>query len=346
MTCPPATVRCPEFRLDRAKHQLGDLRAAGPEKSREPDDLAPVQGEIERRHDPPSSESLGDQNRLFLHRRDSAGHALFRAFELPPQHQRNHFRPRKLGDRGAADEEAVAQHRDTVRDFVNLIDEMGDEHNGDAVRLQVPDNLEQERDLVGVEARRRLVEHQHPRVVLERPGDGDELLDGDRIGAERPLDVDVDVEALQALPRALSRPSPIDEPKPLRLAQQRQILGHRHGRDEVDLLIDRADPERLRVARLADVDRAAVEPDFALVPLQGAGQDLDQGRFAGPVLAHERMDFAGLHLEVDAIERPDAGKRLRHAHHFNTSNHGFRSRGRRCVKSYLPDDLGASRRCR
>ena len=342
-----ADRQAPGIRLDRAEYELGDLGAAGPEESGEPDDLACVQSEIERLHDPPSSESLGDQNRLILDRRGGARRVLFGAFELPSQHQRNHFRPRQLGDRSAADEAAVAQDRDTVRDFVNLIDEMGDEDNRDAMSLEVPDDLEQERDLVGVEARRRLVEHQHPCVVLERPGDGDELLDGDRIRAERPLDVDVDIEALQTLPGALSRRSPIDESKLLRLAQKRQILGHRHGRDKVDLLIDRADPERLRVARLADVDRATVEPDFAFVPLQGAGQDLDQGRFAGSVLAHERMDFARLHLEVDAIERPHAGKGLRHAHHFNSSNHGFRSDGvagsRRLLRASLAQAGGAAK---
>ena len=85
---------------------------------------------------------------------------------------------------------------------------MSDEDDGDAVRLEVANDLEQERDLIGVETRRRLVEHQHPRVVLERPGDRDELLDGDRIRAEGPLDVDVDVEALQAFACSLFAPPP------------------------------------------------------------------------------------------------------------------------------------------
>ena len=79
------------IRLDRAEYELGDLGAAGPEESGEPDDLACVQSEIERLHDPPSSESLGDQNRLILDRRGGARRVLFGAFELPSQHQRESF---------------------------------------------------------------------------------------------------------------------------------------------------------------------------------------------------------------------------------------------------------------
>ena len=86
---------------------------------------------------------------------------------------------------------------------------------------------------------------------------------------------------------------------------------------EIDFLIDRADAERARFAGRADLDRAAVEADFALVAAQRAGHDLDEGRLAGAVFAHESMDLAGLDAKIDMIERPDAGKRLRNAQHFN-----------------------------
>ncbi len=98
-----------------------------------------------------------------------------------------------------ADQTAVAQDRDAVRDPVNLVEEMGDEDDRDSAALEVAQDLEKQLDLIGVEARGRLVEHEHPRVVLERARDRDELLDRQRIGAERPLDVDVDLEPLEPL---------------------------------------------------------------------------------------------------------------------------------------------------
>ncbi len=151
-----------------------------------------------------------------------------------------------------------------------------------------------------------------------------ELLDGHRIRAERPLDVDVDIEALQPLARQPSRAAPGDQPEPARLAAERQVLGHRHRRDEIDFLVDRADAEGLRLAGRADLDRMAVEPDLAPVAAQSAGQDLDQRRLAGAVFAHQRVDFAGFDPKIDPLQRPHAGKRLRDPEHLNSRSQGFR----------------------
>ena len=205
---------------------------------------------------------------------------------------------------------------------------MGDEHHRDAAALEVAHDAEQQLGLVRVEARGRLVEHQDARVVLERPGDGDELLHGHRIGAERPLDVDVDVEPHQPLARALARLAPGDQPEPSRLAAERQVLGHRHGRDEVDFLVDRADPERPGFARPANRDRPAVEPDLALVAAERAGHDLDQGRLARAVLSEQRMHLAGLDPKIDPLQGAHAGKRLRDSQHLNSRSQGFCPVGR------------------
>ena len=149
---------------------------------------------------------------------------------------------------------------------------------------------------------------------------------GDRIGAERPFDVDLDVEPLQPLAGPPPRAAPQSTSPNLRgWRPSVHVLGHRHGRDEIDFLIDRPDPERLRFAGRADVDRAPVEPDLALVAPERAGHDLDQGRLPGPVLAHEGVDLAGLDLEIHALERPDAGKGLRDAQHFDARSHDRRS---------------------
>ena len=169
---------------------------------------------------------------------------------------------------------------------------MRNEHDRNAARLEIADNLEQQRRLVGVEAGGRLVEHQNARVLLEGPRDRDQLLDGDRIGIQRPLDVDVDAEPLQALLGDLARRAPRNQTEFRRLSSERQVLRHRHGRHEVDFLIDGADAERPRLARRIDLDRLAVEADLAFVATQRAGQNLDQRRLSGAVLAHQGVNFA------------------------------------------------------
>ena len=56
--------------------------------------------------------------------------------------------------------------------------------------------------------------------------------------------------------------------------------------------------------------RHAVDDERAGVGPLGAGDDLDQGRFAGAVLADERVDLAGAEVERHALERAEAGEGL------------------------------------
>ena len=57
-------------------------------------------------------------------------------------------------------------------------------------------------------------------------------------------------------------------------------------------------------------DLAAVEEHPARVGPVDAGDDLDQRRLAGAVLAHQRVDLAGPEVERDVVERLDAGEGL------------------------------------
>jgi hypothetical protein len=53
---------------------------------------------------------------------------------------------------------------------------MGHEHDADAPGREAPQDPEQDRHLVGVEARGRLVEDQHSDALRHGPGDRHELL--------------------------------------------------------------------------------------------------------------------------------------------------------------------------
>ena len=201
---------------------------------------------------------------------------------------------------------------------------MSDEDHRDSAPLEVAHDAEEQLGLIRVEARGRLVEHQNPRVLFERARDRDELLDGHRIGAERPLDVDVDIEPFQPLASPAARLAPGDQPEPARLAAKRQVLGHRHGRDEIDLLVDCANSQSAGLAGRVDIDWAAVDADFALVAAERAGHDLDERRLACAVLPEQRVHFAGLDPKIDALQRPHAGKRLRDPQHLNSRSQTFR----------------------
>ena len=125
----------------------------------------------------------------------------------------------------------------------------------------------------------------------------------------------VDVEAAQDLGRLAVHAAPVEQAEAARLAAEEDVLGHRAVGDEVDLLVDRADPVSLRLLRRAHGERPAVEDDLAGVLGVGAGQDLDHRRLAGAVLADQRMHLGRQHLERGADQSRDAGEPLVHAAH-------------------------------
>ena len=104
--------------------------------------------------------------------------------DAPAEHLLDEVDPQQLLGEVLADEPAVAQHRDPVADLVDLIEEVRHEQDRDAALLQLADDAEELGHLVEVEARRRLVEHEHLDVDRDRAGDGDELLHGEGVRAE------------------------------------------------------------------------------------------------------------------------------------------------------------------
>ena len=75
---------------------------------------------------------------------------------------------------------------------------------------------------------------------------------------------------------------------------QHEVLQHRHVRHQGEVLVDHAEPELVRLARMGDRDLAAVEQDLALVGGVVAHGAFDQRALAGAVLAQQRMEGAGL----------------------------------------------------
>src|SRR5207248_3462362 len=66
------------------------------------------------------------------------------------------------------------------------------------------------------------------------------------------------------------------------------------------VLVHRLDAVPLRVERVAEVHQLPVEGDLAAVRLDGATKDFDQRALAGPVVADQGDDLAGVGREVRA----------------------------------------------
>ena len=91
--------------------------------------------------------------------------------------------------------------------------------------------------------------------------------------------------------------------------------------------MDHRDPCIEGNKRRRQLDGFALQWDLSRVRLIDAGNDLHQGRFAGTILAHQRVDGARTNLESDAIQRHDAWKLLAHSLHLQEIRHMWQYSG-------------------
>ena len=93
--------------------------------------------------------------------------------------------------------------------------------------------------------------------------------------------------------------------------EQRDVLGHAERGDLDEVLEHEADAEPSRVVRRPDGNRPPLEPDLPGVRAVEAVEDLHQGALPRPVLAHERVHLAAVHVEIDPVVGRHAGEPLR-----------------------------------
>ncbi len=191
--------------------------------------------------------------------------------------------------------------------------------------LELPDEPKQLGDLAVVERRGGLVHDEHARVEGQRLGDLHHLLLRDGELTHRRARVECEVQPLEdALCVRIQRILVEQPAQPAaRLAPDKDVLRRREVAHQVEFLVNDADAQRQCLAWRTRFDRPAVNEDLARVLRVDASQHLHQRGFARPVLAHQRMNFAGHQFESAMVERAHAGERLADIAH--------RDEGRRCV---------------
>ena len=289
----------------RAEQRPGNRLVAGTAQPDEADDLALPQPQIERadaaRRETRQLEDRLAQRLAGLHRRpgpsaDDALHQLFGRGMLHAAHP---------------DHQAIAQDRDAVGDAKNLVEPVADIDHPDAAVAQRAQRGEQPLDLVGRQRGGRLVQHQELAVDGKRAGDRDQRLLGpaQRLDAGRRVEVARDPR--QRLGGEGLDRRPFDQAAPALEAEgERDVLGDRHPFDQAEILVDEGDLLALAKARRAMLIRLAVDQDLPRIGLVDAAQDLDQGGFAGAVLAEQRDDLAPSDGERDVPQGVGAAEML------------------------------------
>src|SRR5262245_30193133 len=83
------------------------------------------------------------------------------------------------------------------------------------------------------------------------------------------------------------------------------------------MLVHHADPERVRVVRRSDLALAPPDHDLSGIRRMVADQALHERALPSAVLAEQRVERSGHHVERDVVERGHGAEPLRHAEHLD-----------------------------
>ena len=187
-------------------------------------------------------------------------------------------------------------------DFLQLVRNVED---GAALAREPAQRFEQGFDFLRRQNGSRLVHDDEPRVLQQAAHDLDALALADR----KVADHEIRIQPQAVAGRDLDDPAAQVALRKLRRNAQRDILGNGQGLEQREMLEDHADAFGARLRRPVRREGLAAQRHGAGVGPQHAVDDLDQGGFAGAVLAQQRMDFSLVHAEGDVVVRQDAGKR-------------------------------------
>ncbi|MNE57181.1 hypothetical protein D3C80_1521310 [compost metagenome] len=161
-----------------------------------------------------------------------------------------------------------------------------------------------------VEAGGRFVEDQDFRGEINRAANGHDLLHRNGKAVQRLAHVERKTVRFHQFGGARFHLFSTQQAKPTRLTANKQIIGHRHIRQQVDFLIDRPDAKLLSMGGISWGDGVTFEPDRTTIGVINPGQGFDQRGFTGAVFPQERHNFATTQAEVHIIQRLHAGEKF------------------------------------
>ena len=283
-----------------AEDALEQLGATGALQAGQPDDLAGVDGQVDGVDVPVAAAAeleagLADRGALQLVGEEGGDGA--------PDHEPHDGGLVELARGAGVDERAVLEDGDRVAEVEDLLEPVGDVEDRDAAVGQPPDDGVEEPDLVVGQRGGGLVHRDDARVVADGLGDLDDLLLGDRQGADLVVGRQAaDPEPVEELLGVAAHAGGVDERAAARLAAEVDVLGDGAVRQEVELLEDRGDAGGLGLHGVVEVVLLAGDLDGAAVGDVHPGQQLHQRGLAGAVLADEAVHLAGHEVEVGGLQ--------------------------------------------
>ena len=193
-----------------------------------------------------------------------------------------------------------------LHDFAHLV---RDEDDTFPLVAQLFQHREQPVGLLRGQYRSRLIENQQPAVAQQQLDQFDPLLGTDRELPDRCVKVEVEIELVDQGLDLVAIAAALEQVRDIREGNQ-DILKHRMGRDQHEVLVNHADGAGQGVFRAGEMNRLPIDADLTAVGVIEPGQDVHQGAFPRAVFAEQGMDFPGADAERHIIEGNDPGKGL------------------------------------
>ena len=285
--------------LRSSEEALGELAAAGADQTVEAHDLA--RADFKRHIGEAGAGQVSDGEQRGA---DRDRFLVVGVGQRTGDHVADQRRLVGIGDVAGGDQGAVAQNRDAVGELEDLLHAVADIDDRDALAVEAADEGEEGVGFLAGQVAGGLVEDEKAGAAHGGARGGDELLLADGEGGERSGGVDVKAEIVEDLLGLAAHVAFAEQDA----AGQTLVAQEHVGCDvevpaEDDLLVDGVDAAGDGVLRRGERDLLAAPKDRTGAAHDGAGEDLDHRRFAGAVLAHQRVDLAFAEGEIAGLER-------------------------------------------
>ena len=188
---------------------------------------------------------------------------------------------------------------------------MADEQDGDALGLELQDDLKEGLDLLLGQRRGGLVHDDELCIEHQSAADGDHLLLRDGEGADQSIQIHLEVDLGEGLLRDLAHAALVNKLVACgQLGVERQIFHDRQVWEDGKILIDDL---HAHVDGLQGRDfgiALSIEFNVAAIGLVNAADDLDDRRFSAAVFAGQTVHLAGFDFQRDILQCLDSAERF------------------------------------
>ncbi len=184
--------------------------------------------------------------------------------------------------------------------------------DGNAILLELANTFEQPNDFVFRKRRRRLIHYKNSRVLRQRFCDLDHLLLCDAEIVRQRMRIDWSSQQFEQ-----ARRFGVHSPAIAQFTPKEDVLRNIEKRDQGKFLKDHRDSEPPCISDGMNAHRLSVDQEFTAIRMVRTTEHLDQRRFAGAVLSHKHVHFAGVYSQRNVIERTNTGERLRNSAHLD-----------------------------